>query len=325
MIRTALITGGTSGLGLECARELLDSATSEWQVVITSRDPAAHQKTLETLNNRARAGSVKCYPLDLGSKQSIRAFAASIAGTGNPIDALVCNAGVQFTSDTHRTADGFEATFGTNHLGHFLLVHLLARRLAPNANIVIVSSGTHDPALKTGIPPPKFLPDIESLAYPERDESHRFQAEDSPRVAGQRRYSTSKLCNIYFAYELHSRLRSKKATEGIAVNAFNPGLMPGTGLARDYPPVQQFAFRHVLPHLIPVLRVFMGTNVHSAEESGAALAALAAESAKDRPSGVYFDGRKQVRSSLESYDLTNRRALWMASESFAGIDSTERI
>jgi hypothetical protein len=96
--------------------------------------------------------------------------------------------------------------------------------------------------------------------------------------------------------------------DGITVTSFDPGLMPGSGLARDYSPVQKFAWRYVFP----ALRVL--PNVNSVRASGGRLAALAHDAAFDGVSGTYFEGRKAIRSSAESYDQEKAGDLWETSE-----------
>ena len=149
-----------------------------------------------------------------------------------PVHALVCNAGIQVVSGAEATDNGVEMTFGVNHLGHFALVHGFLDHLARPARIVVVSSGTHDPAKHTGMPEPRYTSAAE-LARPDDCGT----AED-----GRRAYTTSKLCNLLFSYELDRRLGHGE--QGVTVNAFDPGLMPGSGLARDYPPLQRLAWRY---------------------------------------------------------------------------------
>ena len=316
--KLALITGATSGLGLECARALLRSGTVQWSLLIASRNAAEGERVAALLNAEAGRAAVSFKALDLGSTAAIRDFARDLLARGTRLDALVCNAGMQFVSGAARTADGFEATFGINHLGHFLLVQELAPALLPGARIVVVSSGTHDPAQRTGIPAPRYV-DPAWLARPELDAGRQFEAGDNPAVSGQRRYSTSKLCNLYFAYELDRRLRSGNSglAEGITVNAFDPGMMPGTGLARDYGGVQRFFWTHVLPLLTPLLRLVLG-NVNTPASSGAALAELVEAAALAGCSGEYFEGRRAIRSSPESYDADRARRLWEVSEQLLG-------
>jgi NAD(P)-dependent dehydrogenase (short-subunit alcohol dehydrogenase family) len=123
---------------------------------------------------------------------------------------------------------------------------------------------------------------------------------------GRRRYTTSKLCNVLFAYELDRRL--EHGARGITVTVFDPGLMPGSGLARQYSPLAKFAWRYVFP----VLRVL--PNVNSTRVSGRRLAALAVDPAFDAVTGTYFEGAKAIRSSADSYDQELARDLWDTSE-----------
>src|ERR1700676_4048572 len=133
--RTALITGATSGLGLRAAAELARDPT--WHVIVTGRDPERTQASASRIGAEAQS-------LELGSLQDVRHFAERLRDRDHPpLQALVCNAGVQFVGAQSPSKDGYDATFAVNHLGHFLLVCLLLERLAAPARVVIVSSGTH--------------------------------------------------------------------------------------------------------------------------------------------------------------------------------------
>jgi NAD(P)-dependent dehydrogenase (short-subunit alcohol dehydrogenase family) len=167
--------------------------------------------------------------------------------------------------------------------------------MAP-ARIVVVSSGTHDPAKFTGMPHPHYTSAAE-LAHP----PGQLTAEE-----GRRRYTTSKLCNLLFTYELDRRMGH--GAHGVTVNAFDPGMMPGSGLARDYPPLQRFAWRYVLP----ALSFLPGVN--STRTSGRYLAALAADPRFDGVTGMYFEGNKPALSSADSYDIDRAQELWASSE-----------
>ena len=111
---------------------------------------------------------------------------------------------------------------------------------------------------------------------------------------------------MLFTYELDRRLGH--GGQGVTVNAFDPGLMPGSGLARDYPPMVRLAWRY----LMPALRVLPG--VHSTGTSGRNLAALANDALFDGVSGEYFDGLRPIRSSADSYDRGKALDLWETSE-----------
>ena len=286
--RTAIITGASSGLGLECARALLKSDPS-WHLVLPIRDRSRGANAVTKLGEPQRCTVM---PVDLASLTSVRAFTEDVRGAP-PLHAIVCNAGVQVVSGTQWTEDGVEMMFGVNHLGHFALVQGLVGELTSPARILVVSSGTHDPNKRTGMPDPDYTSAVD-LAHPRAE-----QAADD----GRRRYTTSKLCNLLFTYELKRRLG-----DGVTVNAFDPGLMPGSGLARDYPPVQRLAWRY----LLPALRVL--PRVRSTRTSGRYLAALTNDARFASVSGEYFDGLRIIRSSVDSYDRAKALDLWETSE-----------
>jgi NAD(P)-dependent dehydrogenase (short-subunit alcohol dehydrogenase family) len=199
------------------------------------------------------------------------------------------------------TADGFESAFGINHLGHFLLVNELLPVLQSPARVVVVASGVHDPAQKSGVPAPAW----NSPAALAHGELGPAAASDKTLASGQRRYSTSKLANVYFTYALASRLPA-----GITANAFDPGLMPGTALMREAPALLRFIFKHIP---ITLLRRLFSPNVHTAQESGDALARLVTDPELAMTTGRYFEGRRQIRSSDESYNNERAVELWNAS------------
>jgi light-dependent protochlorophyllide reductase len=291
--RTAVITGASAGLGLECARAVLDRDAT-WHVVLAVRDSARGTNAVAELGAPDRCTVLE---MDLASLQSVRDFVQRLRDTDvPPVHALVCNAGVQVVSGTEETEDGVEMTFGVNHLGHFALVQGVLDQLARPARIVVVSSGTHDPDKFTGMPSPNYT-NAEELADP---------AALTDPSEGRRRYTTSKLCNVLFTYELDRRLGHGE--KGVTVTAFDPGLMPGSGLARDYSPAGRLAWRY----LFPALRVLPGVN--STRTSGRHLAALSVDKRFDGVTGEYFAGGKSIRSSADSYDLDKARDLWQTSE-----------
>jgi NAD(P)-dependent dehydrogenase (short-subunit alcohol dehydrogenase family) len=295
---TVLITGGTGSLGYETAKAIA-GASRALTVVITGRGAQAGERAAAELE-AATGGCVRGMALDLGSLDDVRRFAKELTTAQlPPLRAVVCNAGIQSVSGTALTAEGYELTFGVNHLAHFLLVRELLAHLVEPARIVFVASGTHDPAKLTGMPVPAYT-SARQLAFP--DGTHA----GSPNAIGRRRYTTSKLCNVLMTYELARRLETERPGESITVNAFDPGLMAGTGLARDYGPVQAFAWKYVMPALV----VVPGLNVHTPRHSGAALARLVLDESLTRTTGRYFEGRKEIRSSVDSYDRAKQLDLW---------------
>jgi NAD(P)-dependent dehydrogenase (short-subunit alcohol dehydrogenase family) len=312
--RTIVLTGGTSGIGLAAATAILRNEHGPWHLVVPVRDAARGRETVAALASAASGGNtVEAMTMDLASLESVRTFAAELtrrvtSKTIPPVHALVCNAGVQMGTNLTHTVDGFESTFGVNHLGHFVLVNSLLPVLKGPARVVVTSSDTHDPALKLG-PAPAWS-SADALA---RGELAASAESDNAFVAGQRRYSTSKLANLYFTYALARRL-----PEGVTANAFNPGMVLGTGLGRSLPAPVRFISRHVLPHLTWLLRRVMTPNIHSAAEAGGTLAWLATAPELAETTGQYFDGRTQARSSDESYEVTRAEQLWTDSEKLTG-------
>ena len=315
--RTIVITGGTSGLGRAAAAALLTSPDGPWHVVLPARDAGRGQDAVDALAADAAPGhTVETMPLDLASLASVRAFATELtrrteSGQTPRPHALVCNAGVQMGATLAHTVDGFESTFGVNHLGHFTLVNSLLPILRAPARIVMTTSDTHDPALR--LSPPPAWSGATALA---RGELAPSAGSDSGLVLGQRRYSTSKLANIYFTYALARRLPA-----GVTVNAFNPGMVLGTGLGRSLPSPMRFVANHVAPRATWLLRRVVTPNIHSAAESGGALAWLVTAAELDGTSGAYFDGRRQISSSQESYDVRRSEGLWTDSAELTGVDA----
>ncbi len=308
-LKTVVITGGNTSLGYQCAKNiaLLDKS---WHIVLACRNKTRALEAVEKLKQETNNFNIQEMVLDLSSLVSIRNFTDNFLKQElPPLKALVCNAGVQVISGINYTKDGFESTFGVNHLGHFLLTNLLLKSLKSPARIVFVSSGTHYAEKKTGMPPPNYT-NAEKLAYPENTESNKSS------FMGRQRYSTSKLCNIFCTYELAKKLEGKE----IMVNAFDPGLMPGTGLARDYGIIQKFAWNYILP----VLTLFV-PNVNTVEHSGKALARLILDDKLQSVTGKYFEGFKEIPSSKESYDNSKAKELWETSEKLVKLTTEEKL
>jgi light-dependent protochlorophyllide reductase len=319
-MNTVIVTGANTGLGFECARALAE--THEWRVIVACRSIEKGRDAVKRLIAHTRHPEIEAMTLDLASLESVRNFARDYAAERRPpLRALVCNAATQIVTGRTYTVDGFETTFAVNHLGHFLLVNLMLAQMEPPARIVVVGSGVHDPKQATGMPAPIYK-SARILARPDEDSK---PLNDPPGTAGRRAYATSKLCNLLFTYELERRLRSERRAAGtsgrpITVNAFDPGLMPGTGLARDYGPMARFAWRFVLPALRPFV-----PNVNSVARSGRALASMVTEPKFERISGRYFQGTRDVPSSMDSYDPAMATDLWESSASMVKLMPTETI
>ncbi len=298
-----LITGASRGLGLEAAR-LLASRGVPLLLGCRTEDGAQRAKAAIVATSGGDESAIRTAALDVANLDSVRRFCALHAH--ERFEAIICNAGIQIVTETRRTRDGLEETFAANHLGHFLLTRLLsARPVQQGGRIIFVASDTHDPARCTGMP----APDTSSLTA--LADGTAFGSESLP-IAGRRRYTTSKLCNVLCAYELQRRLVGAEKASSTRVFAFDPGLMPGTGLARDYGPVARWAFRV----LVPVLTI--APNVNSVRTSARRLADLATGKLETEP-GSYVSGGRPLRSSAASYDEELARRLWELSSELCGV------
>jgi len=279
--RTVVITGGNTGLGFKCAQNIARKS-KDYQVLIACRNRDKANVAKENLKQETGNPHIYAHELDLASLESIRNFYKAFCdGNFPPLYALVCNAGVHGNG---MTKDGFEETFGVNHLGHYLLANLLLNQMINEGRIVFVTSDMHDP--------PRFLPfrkpiykSAKLLAYPERNDK-------TPR------YSTSKFCNILCTYEMSNRL-SAETEKQITINAFNPGFMPDTGLVEALGPVAGM----IIPRLISLFASLIGSG-SNVEKSGRALADMITDKQYKSITGTYNDRGKIIKSSKASYDKT---------------------
>lgn len=189
--RRAIVTGGSSGLGVETARALVSAGA---EVVLAVRDTAAGERAAKDIVETTGRAAVSVAPLDLTDQASVAAFVEAWEG---PLHLLVANAGVMACPE-RRTAEGWEWQFATNHLGHFALATGLHRSLAAEgARVVVVSSSGHQLS-------PVVIDDVHFA----------FRAYD-PWLA----YGQSKTANVLFAVEATRRW----AGDGITANALMPG------------------------------------------------------------------------------------------------------
>ena len=291
MRKTALITGGNRGLGLVAARKLAERG---FDLVITARAPAQGESAAAAIRGRVPAASVEVLPLDLASFESIRSFPARLGATTRPLHALVLNAGLMTQDRQPRfTAEGFELTLGTNHVGHFLLTHLLLPRLraAAPARIVVVASQMHRAGVGKG-------------AGPDFDYGNlRAEKSFDPVVA----YRNSKLANLWFTFELARRLEGS----GVTVNAVCPGFVPATIADRMPGLFQRLVFRHVLPLL---------SFTRTPEQGGENTARTAADPALAGLSGRLFADLKELDASDDARDPAQAKRLWDESCHWCGIE-----
>lgn len=201
--RLAVVTGASTGIGLETARVL---AAAGAEVVVAARSPEQAAAAMRAIGEQVPDAQLHSGELELGALDSIWAFADWFAERFERLDVLVNNAGVM-APPLQRTAEGFELQFGTNHLGHFLLTNLLlpALRAAAPARVVSVSSRGH------------LFSDIHW-----EDPNYHARPYDKWEAYGQ-----SKTANILFAIALDRRL----ADAGVHAYSLHPGVID-TELAR---------------------------------------------------------------------------------------------
>lgn len=302
-MKTIIITGGNSGLGLETAKIL--AADKNNNLILGCRNQSKAHDAVDELKKLSGNQNIQTLELDLSSFESIRNFAAKVSTITKSIDVLACNAGLQIAKGTQLTTEGIEKTFGVNHLGHFLLTKLLMPSINKvSGRIVLVSSGTHyNPAIwqssMFGIPPADYT-GWENISAPDSFKNY------PEKSRGFVRYSTSKLCVLFFGYELEARLKQNNSS--ITVNVFDPGLMPGTELAREGSALEIWAWKNIMP----IMRIFDG--VFSVKTSAKTFSKMLTDKSFENVSGKYYEGPKQKKSSDDSYNKTLWNDLWKGSE-----------
>lgn len=281
MTSTVVLVGGSQGLGLAAARLL---AASGRRVIATGRD-------LSAFTDADRQAGIEPVALDLGALSNIDGFVAGLGERGvERVDVLLGNAGAQ-SRDRRWTADGYEMTVGVNHLAAVRLVDRIAPLMPAGGRVVLTASGTHNPDEVKNVPPALEEATLDELLHPDAPAGMRD---------GLQRYATSKLLMVRCVPFLARAL----AEQGITVNAFDPGLMPGTGLARDQGGLAQALFRVLTPLLL------LAPGAHRVSTSARHLADLATSPRYERMSGAYVVDDLPSGTSIASHDLAAGQRLY---------------
>mmetsp|Transcript_13958 Transcript_13958/g.34394 ORF Transcript_13958/g.34394 Transcript_13958/m.34394 type:complete len:318 (-) Transcript_13958:3234-4187(-) len=307
-----LLTGGTSGIGFQLCKQLLQQGH---RVIVACRTDTRAQDAHKQLSaagltpdQQKQLQTVVC---DLNNFASVRGAAKQVHGLTQQLDALVLNAGmVQHT--LARSVDGFECTLQANHLSHFLLTHELLPLLRASARprVVVVSSELH---AKTGALAQAQLPQaLFAMACPPGfAQAHALGS--PPAYKGMEVYGASKLCNVWFARELAAR-----APGWLWVASVSPGFVPSTGLHRGSSWLAGLFMRHVMTWApfavtVPEGARRVGLAVLGAEQGGAAWGAT--------PSGSYWARGQPQAGSAQSQDTAAARTLWDLSMKATGLTS----
>ncbi|KAL5581806.1 hypothetical protein UlMin_014248 [Ulmus minor] len=309
-----IITGASSGLGLATAKALAE--TGKWHVIMACRNFLKAEKAAKSVGIDKENYTIM--HLDLASLESVRQFADNFRRSGKPLDVLVCNAAVYLPTakEPSFTAEGFELSVGTNHLGHFLLARLLLDDLKesdyPSKRLIIVGSITGNTNTLAGNVPPKAnLGDLRGLVGGLNGINNSPMI-DGGEFDGAKAYKDSKVCNMLTMQEFHRRYHEEL---GIAFASLYPGCIATTGLFREHIPLFRLLF--------PPFQKYITKGYVSEEEAGKRLAQVVSNPSLTK-SGVYWSWNKNSSSfenqlSKEASDAEKARKLWEISEKLVGL------
>ena len=270
--KVCLVTGANSGIGKEAALGLARVGAT---VVIVARNRKKGEATVSEIRQATGNQNVNLIVADLSSMMSVRGLASTFLGEYPKLHVLINNAGT-YLPKRITTADGYEAVFATNHLGHFLLTSLLLDLLKSSApsRIINVTSEAHRGAEI----------DFEDLMQEKKYSA--FKA-----------YHQSKLANVLFTYQLAKVLEGT----GVTVNCLHPGVVR-TGFGKD------------MGGLFSISVKLAGPFMMSPAKAAQALVYMASAPELENVSGKHFAKGKEKESSRESHDMHAAERLWQVSE-----------
>jgi NAD(P)-dependent dehydrogenase (short-subunit alcohol dehydrogenase family) len=297
--KRVLVTGVSAGLGVETARVL---AAHGANVVGAARDLAKAEGATAVVREAAAksGGSLELVALDLADLKSVRAAADALVADGRTFDLVIANAGVM-APPLGRTADGFETQFGTNHLGHFVLINRIASLLKAGSRVVSLGSSGHRFS-DVNLEDPNF----------ETTEYVPFEA-----------YGRSKTANILFAVEFDRRHKDR----GVRAAAVHPGGIQ-TELARHLDPafiqgwIDQLNAQAAAAGQPPIEWKTIPQGAATSVWAGvkAPVEEVAGRYSEDCHVAELVDDASQIRAGVRSYALDPARAqaLWALSERLVG-------
>ena len=277
--KTVLVTGATSGIGLEASVALAHQGA---RVIMVGRNQAKTEAARADVASRSGSKEVSYLLADFASQASVRALADAVRSRADRLDVLVNNAGGVNKARTV-TADGIETTFAVNHLGYFLLTNLLLDLVVKSApaRVVTVASVGHR----------RGTLDFEDLGF------------ERGGYSIMRAYSRSKLANILFANELARR----RAGSGVTSNSLHPGSVD-TNIWSGAPLWAK-----------PIIQVLLRPFFISAEKGGERIVQLAASPELEGVTGKYFEDGKVVDPAPLARDASLATRLWDVSARMVGL------
>lgn len=285
--KTAVVTGGTSGIGGEIARQLAAEGAT---VVVVGRNAEKGRAFAEALRGKTGNAAIHFMEADLLSQASVRALATSLLRRFERLDILVNNAGGAFFK-RGVTADGIEKTLALNVLTPYLLTNLLAPALQRSGSGRVINVATK---LRAG-------------------EQLRFDDLQSERGYGAISvYGRAKLALMMLTAELSRRL----SPSGIRVNSYHPGVVPETDFGTDMP--------RIFRVLGPFVAKMIGVKV-SLEQAADTALYLAAEPEVAFETGKYFIRRELAAPPLQARDAEAARRLWDACAALTGTSAPAHL
>lgn len=275
--RVVLITGANTGIGRVTAHELAQAGA---HVVMACRSAERTEPVVAEIRAATGNDKVEYVPLDLGSLDSVRSCAETFLARDLPLHLFIANAGIAGTKGL--TKDGFELAWGVNHLGHFLLTHLLLDRIKESApaRIVIVASKGH-----------------------RKVDGVRLDRKERPTStwSGFPEYCESKVANIFFARELGRRLEGS----GVTTYSLHPGVV-----ASD-------VWRKVPWPIRPLMKLRMITN----EEGAQTTLYCATDPGLSDETGKYYDECRLASPFPPATDDRLCQEVWDRSMKWVGLEA----
>jgi retinol dehydrogenase-12 len=279
--KTVLVTGSSSGIGLETAKVLAQQGA---EIILVARNEDKLKEAVAAIKAATGNDKLKYYTADFSSQKSIRDLALKIKKDYTRLDVLINNAGGVFP-DFKLSEDGLEMTIATNHFAYFLLTNLLLDLLkkADSARIVNVASDSH---------------------YRGKIDFESFKKNKGYFILSA--YEQSKLANVLFTAELAERLKGTRIT----ANSLHPGSMVRTGIgSKDTSKFVRFFWS--------IASAIAGMSI---EDGAKTSVYLASSSAVNGVSGKYFNKCKVQKESARAKDRQLQQELWKVSEQLCPIN-----